>query len=96
MWPNPQLPADLLIFTEENLDRKLHLSCSVDLMVSWWQTHIARRFQNFSVVETELSDFHKVTMTVMKTHFQKQTPKIINYRDYIIFSEVEYRQYILH
>ena len=29
-----------------------------------------------------------------KTHFQKQKPKLINYRDYRIFSE--YRQHILY
>ena len=28
MWPNPQETADLVIFTEEILDRKLHFFCS--------------------------------------------------------------------
>ena len=28
MWSNPQLPADLVTFTEEILDRKLHSLCS--------------------------------------------------------------------
>ena len=27
MWPNPQFPADLVAFTEEILNRKLHLLC---------------------------------------------------------------------
>ena len=27
MWPIPQFPADLLTFTEEILNRKLHFSC---------------------------------------------------------------------
>ena len=30
MWPNPQFPADLVTFTEEILDRKLHFLCSVN------------------------------------------------------------------
>ena len=29
MWPNPQLPVDLVTFTEENLNGKLHFLCSV-------------------------------------------------------------------
>ena len=28
MWPNPQFPADLVTFTEEIPDGKLHFSCS--------------------------------------------------------------------
>ena len=28
MWPNPQFPADLVTFTEEILNEKLHLLCS--------------------------------------------------------------------
>ena len=29
MWPNPQIPADLVTFTEEILNGKLHFLCSV-------------------------------------------------------------------
>ena len=29
MWPNPQFPADLVTFTEEIFNGKLHFSCSV-------------------------------------------------------------------
>ena len=29
MWANPQFPADLVTFTEEILNGKLHFSCSV-------------------------------------------------------------------
>ena len=29
MWRNPQFPADLLTFTEEILNRKLHFLCGV-------------------------------------------------------------------
>ena len=28
MWPNPLLPADLVTFTEEILNGKLHFLCS--------------------------------------------------------------------
>ena len=29
MWPNPQFPADLVTFTEETLNGKLHFLCNV-------------------------------------------------------------------
>ena len=28
MWPNPQFPANLVTFTEEILNEKLHFLCS--------------------------------------------------------------------
>ena len=31
MWPNPQFPADLVTFTEEIINGKLHWLCSVSL-----------------------------------------------------------------
>ena len=34
-------------------------------------------------------------VTVMKSHFQKKEPKIIQYRDYNKFYAEEYRQYII-
>ena len=39
-------------------------------------------FQNTLVIETGLSDFHKLTVSVMKASFLKQVPKILNYRNY--------------
>ena len=39
-------------------------------------------FQSSGVIETGLSDFHKMIVTVTKTTFQKLDPKIIYYRDY--------------
>ena len=32
MWPNPQETADLVTFTEENLNGKLHFLCSVCIL----------------------------------------------------------------
>ena len=50
-----------------------------------------RSFQNSCVIKTGLSDFHKITATVMNTQFQHQKPKTINYRNYRTFSENEKR-----
>ena len=37
------------------------------------------RFHNQCVIETGLSDFRKIIVTVMQTHFQRKEPKIIQY-----------------
>ena len=36
MWPNPQIPSDLVTFTEEILNQKLHL-CAVIVVI--WRTY---------------------------------------------------------
>ena len=51
---------------------------SIDLIL----TNSPHSFQCSSVVETGLSDFHKMIVTVMKTTFQRMLAKIRNYRDY--------------
>ena len=56
-------------------------SC-IDLML----TNRYRSFMNTTVIETGLSDFHKMTVTVLKTYFKKVPPKIISYRDFKHFS----------
>ena len=39
-------------------------------------------FQTKCVIETGLSDFHRMTNSVLKMHFRKLPPKVINYRDF--------------
>ena len=60
-------------------------SC-VDLIL----TNSPRSFQNSNVFETELSDFHKLTTTVLKQYFPKLKPKVVNYRDYRKFHNEEF------
>ena len=50
-----------------------------------------RSFQNSNVFETGLSDFHKLTTTVLKQYFPKLKPKVLNYRDYREFRNDEFR-----
>ena len=45
-------------------------------------TSKTRSFQHSCVIETSLSDFYKITGTVMKTLFEKLQPRVVNYRDY--------------
>ena len=52
-------------------------------------------FQNSYVFETGLSDFHMMTVTVMKMHFQKLQPRVINYRDCKHFQNETFREDLL-
>ena len=49
-------------------------------------TNKARRFQRSCVIETGLSDFHKMIITVLKMQFRKLEPNVVSYRNYKIFS----------
>ena len=48
-------------------------------------TNRNRSFQNSCVIDTGLSDFHKMTVTILRFHLNKLGPKIIHYWDYNIF-----------
>ena len=60
-------------------------------------TNKPRSFQNSSVLETGLSDFHLLTFSVLKTTYRKKPPKVIIYRDFKKYSpdsfqkDLEYR-----
>ena len=51
-------------------------SC-IDLIL----TNKTRSFQSTCVIETGLSDFHRMTISVLKMHFRKLPPQVISYRD---------------
>ena len=46
------------------------------------------------VVETGLSDFHKMTVTVMRKHFKKKDPIKITYQDERKFDAIKFRKFI--
>ena len=48
-------------------------------------------FHSSREVETGLSDFHRMTITVMKTTFKKFKPRITHYRDYKHFQNDRYK-----
>ena len=52
-------------------------------------------FQNSWVIETGLSDFYKMIVSVMKTTFQKLKPRIVQYREYTQFSNNNFRKKLL-
>ena len=50
-----------------------------------------RSFQDSSVFKTRLSDFHKLTTTLLKQYFTKLKPKVVNYRYYRKLRNDEFR-----
>ena len=65
-------------------------SC-IDLVL----TNNPNSFQNLGVIETGLSDFHKMAVTVMKTTFEELKPNILHYRDYREFSNDKFRENLI-
>ena len=65
-------------------------SC-IDLML----TNKQERFLKAKTVETGLSDFHKMVVSVFKTSFKKQKPKIVTYRDYKCFDNEKFRESLI-
>ena len=61
---------------------------SIDVVL----TTSCKSFHNSCAIETGLSGFHRMIVTVIKSHFPKKELKIIQYRDY----RQEYRQYIVN
>ena len=54
-------------------------------------TNKPRFLKTSSVLETGLSDFHKMTLTVMRSYLVKQTQKVVYYLDYKTFSNNLFR-----
>ena len=72
----------------KNLD---NATC-IDLLL----TNAPRSFPSTCVLETELSDFHLMTLTVMRKIFKKSQPRIINRRSYKNFSDEKFKSCLLN
>ena len=79
------------LIQEPTCFKNQHNPSSIDVML----TNRPRQFQNSHTVETGLSDHHKMTLSVFKTFFQKQSPTIVNYRDYNKFNANIFRNELL-
>ena len=60
---------------------------SIDVML----TNKKGSFQNSIVVETGLSDHHKMTISVLNRYIKKKAPITVNYRNYNKFNETNFR-----
>ena len=63
---------------------------TIDLIL----TNRPRSFCNSDTPETVLSDFHKLTVTVLKMFFKKQSPNVISYRNYKKFLNDSFRTHL--
>ena len=59
-------------------------------------TNAPQKFQSTCVLETGLSDFHLMTVTVMRNIFTKLKPRTISFRSCKHFSNEGYRGSLLH
>ena len=75
------------IVKEKTCFKSVNNPSCIDLFI----TNQSRSFQNTTAISSGLSDFHKMVLTVFKTKFEKQSPKIINYRSYKNFDEVQFK-----
>ena len=55
--------------------------------VNLFHTNRQQCLQQTHAFETGISDFHKMVVTVTKTHYKKQKAKTIQYRNYKYFHE---------
>ena len=62
-------------------------------LVCYWQTQSA--VSKTRALETGLSDFYKMTVTVLKSYLEKKQRKIISYRDFGKFSNNDFRTQLL-
>ena len=58
-------------------------------------TNKQESFLKAKTVETGLSDFHKMVVSVFKTSFKKQKPKMQTYRDYKRFDNEKFRESLI-
>ena len=53
-------------------------------------TNSKNNFDKVLVLESGLSDFHKFVVSVLKSYFKKEAPKVIIYRDYKYFDDEKF------
>ena len=64
---------------------------SIDLIL----TNDPRHFQKSCFIKTDLSDFHRTVVTVIKTSFERLKPSVIDYGDYKSFEKKLFREELL-
>ena len=86
-YKNPSHPKCIKLILNKNPS---HPKC-IDLIL----TNVPRGFQTTCVIETGLSNFHLVTLTVMRKIFKKLKARVITYRSYKHFSNEVFRESLL-
>ena len=94
---NPHMSEFCALYNFTNLIKEPTCYKNVDkpTSIDHILTNHARCFQHSGIYETGLSDFHKLTFTVLKMFYAKQKPRIIKYRDYKNFNKTTFRMDLL-
>ena len=74
------------LIREKTCFKNLQKPSCIDLMI----TNMPKSFQGSVTIETGSSDFHKLTLSIMKVFYKKQKPNIIKYRDYRNFDNITF------
>jgi len=70
--------------------KSLESPTCIDLIL----TNRPHNFQNSITLETGLSDFHLLTVSVLKSSFRKKPAKVIKYRNYKNYSYLNFRSHV--
>ena len=63
--------------------------------IGFISTNRKKQFMSCALIGTGFSDFHKMTVTVLRSHFRKREAKIIKYRSNKNFCKDSFRQQLL-
>ena len=74
-----------------NLIKNPNKPSCIDLLL----TNFPKSFLKSKTLETGLSDFHKLTLTVLKIHYKKQKLLVVTCRNYKNFSNESFRTELL-
>ena len=58
-------------------------------------TNKSKNFQTSQIIETDISDFHEMVMTVLKVYFKKKQPSVIQYHNYKNFNKILIKMIII-
>ena len=78
------------LIKEPTYFKRPHTQKCIDLMM----TNRSKSFQNSYVIETGLSNFHKMNVIVLLSHLPKLGPQIIKCRGYKNFSNEKFQSQI--
>ena len=81
---DPSLKEFCNLYSLKNLIK--NLTCFINpgnpKVIDLLLTNKPRIFCNFDTLETGLSDFHKLTLTVLKTYFKKQSKQLSKLQEF--------------
>ena len=63
--------------------------------IDLFQTNCSRSSQDTQVIETDLSDFYKANLTVLKMYYTKQKHETIFYKNYNKFDNLKFKEALI-